>query len=113
MQDSSTLPTTSDTLGALSTIAPESQHESRQRLAHTFRSGELVWLVREHYDAHSFAWDTDVLRQGDEGRWMIRRYRFDQQAEVLYFLGESSLNDEEFRKARQTSIPFPKNHHMS
>ncbi|NOK59732.1 MAG: hypothetical protein GFH27_549285n256 [Chloroflexi bacterium AL-W] len=109
MQDLSTLSTSSDTLGAPLSSAPESQNEARQRLAHTFRPGELVWLVREHYDAHSLAWDTDILRQGAEGRWMIQRYRFDVQAEVLYFLGESSLNDEEFRKARQTSDTFPKN----
>jgi hypothetical protein len=61
----------------------------------------------ERYDPTTPAWNIDIVRQGATGRWMRQRYRFDEQAQVLYFLGESALSDAEFRAARRNGTVFP------
>ena len=81
--------------------------EARKRLRHMFRPGELIWLLSERYNSAAGAWDIDILRQGAAGRWVRQRYRFDTQDEVLYFLGESSLTDDQFREARRSGRLFP------
>jgi len=81
--------------------------EGKRRLARTFDRGELVWLIGERYDPTTPAWLIDVVRQGATGRWMRQRYRFDEQAQVLYYLGESALSDEEFRAIRRSATTFP------
>lgn len=83
------------------------QAEGRRRLAHTFQTGELVWLLGERFEPMMPAWDMDILRQGSNGRWMRQRYRFDAQAEVLHFLGEDALDDAGFRAARRRGTRFP------
>jgi hypothetical protein len=93
--------------GNSSSAAQPNPAEARRRLSDTFRAGELVWLVREQYDLHTQAWLIDVVRQGTFGRWMQQRYRFDEQADVLYFLGEHALNDDEFRHLRNGARIFP------
>ena len=80
--------------------------EARKRLRHMFRPGEHVWLLDERYNSAASAWDLDILRQGAAGRWVRQRYRFDTQDEVLYFLGESSLTDDQFREARRHASLF-------
>ena len=81
--------------------------EAKRRLAQTFRRSELVWLLSERYDPVTPSWLIDIIRQGAMGRWVRQRYRFDEQAEVLYFLGESALRDDEFRAARRAGTIFP------
>lgn len=83
--------------------------EARSRLAATFRQGERVWLLSEQYgqEQGTSVWVIDILIQGSNGRWMRRRYRFDEQAHVLHFLGEHALNDAEFRAARRSATIFP------
>lgn len=81
--------------------------EARRRLARTFQRDELVWQMGERYDPTTPAWNIDLVRQGAAGRWMRQRYRFDEQAQVLYWLGESALSDAEFRAARRAGTIFP------
>lgn len=93
--------------GLIEPPAPEeSLADARRRMARTFRRDELVWIIAERYDAHAAAWLIDVLRQGAEGRWMRQRYRYDSQAGVLYFLGESAIEPGSFRALRREGSPF-------
>lgn len=84
----------------------DSLADARRKMAQTFRVDELVWIASEQYDDHAVAWSIDVVRQGAEGRWMRRRYRYDVMAAVLYFLGESALDPATFRALRRTATPF-------
>jgi hypothetical protein len=81
--------------------------EAKQRLARTLRPGELVWLLGEQFDPSIPVWTLELLRQGDAGSWVRRRYRFDEHAQVLFFLGEQALSDAEFRETRRTGTLFP------
>jgi len=81
--------------------------EAKRRLARIFRRDELVWLMDERYDPITPSWLIDIVRQGATGRWVRQRYCFDEQAEVLYFLGERALGDAEFRAARREGSLFP------
>ena len=96
-----------DVLGFDLPTPEEGLIEGKRRLALTFDRTELVWLVGERYDPTTPAWIIDVVRQGASGRWMRQRHRFDEQAKVLYYLGESALSDEEFRAARRSGTIFP------
>ena len=70
-------------------------------LAHTFRSGELVWLVDEQYVAEGPTWRVTLIRQGPQGRWMRQRQRYDIPSQVLYFVGEQPISDADLATARQ------------
>ena len=96
-----------DALGFELPTPDEGLIEAKRRLAQTFRRSELVWLLNERYDPVTPSWLIDMIRQGATGRWVQQRYRFDVQAEVLYFLGESPLRDDEFRAARRAAAIFP------
>lgn len=76
--------------------------DARRHVYALFRRDEMVWTLGERYDPTTPAWDIDVLRQGTAGRWVKQRHRFDASAQILYFLGESSLSDDEFRATRRT-----------
>ena len=81
--------------------------EAKRRFALTLRRSELLWLLQEQYDPTTPAWNFDVARMGANGRWVRQRSRFDEQAQVLYYLGETSLSDTEFRAARAQGQIFP------
>ena len=89
-----------DALGFELPTPEEGLVEAKRRLALTLRRSELVWLLAERYDPTTPAWNLDLIRQGMNGRWVRQRARFDEQAQVLYFLGETPLSDAEFRAAR-------------
>ncbi len=80
--------------------AEEALNSALQRLIATFRQGEQVWLVGQNYTQIIPAWDIDIVRISASGRWVKQRHRYDAQAEVLFYMGESTLNDAEFRAAR-------------
>jgi hypothetical protein len=80
--------------------------EAKHRLALTLRRNEMALLAGETYDPTTPAWNIDVIRPGAMGRWVRQRSRFDEQAHVLYYLGETSLSDAEFRAARRTAPVF-------
>lgn len=80
--------------------------EAKHRLALTLRQDEMIWLVGETYDPLTPAWLIDVVRQGANGRWVRQRRRFDIQAQVLYYLGETPLSDAEFREVRRKAQVF-------
>jgi hypothetical protein len=96
-----------DALGFDLPTPEEGAIEAKCRLALTFRRGDMVWLVAENYDPTTPAWNIDVVRQGATGRWVRQRSRFDIQAQVLYYLGETPLSDAEFRAVRQKYPVFP------
>ena len=80
--------------------------EAKRLLARTFRRGEHVWLVGTRYDPVGPGWLLDIVCQGQAGRWVRRRYMFDEAAQVLHFRGESTLSDDEFRGARRAGTIF-------
>ena len=96
-----------DALGFDLPTPEEGLAEAKHRLALTFRRSDMVWLVAETYDATTPAWNLDIVRQGATGRWVRQRSRFDEQAQVLYYLGETPLSDAEFRSVRQKFPVFP------
>jgi hypothetical protein len=86
--------------------AEEGLAETKHRLARTYRSNEMVWLVGQTFDPVGSAWVIDVVRQGAGGRWVRQRSRFDIQAEVLYYMGEQPLTDAEFNSIRRSAKVF-------
>ena len=96
-----------DALGFDLPTPEEGLTEAKRRIAQTLRRSELVWLLQEKYDPTTPAWNIDVARMGANGSWMRQRARFDEQAQVLYFLGETPLSDTEFRAARKQGQIFP------
>jgi hypothetical protein len=80
---------------------------AKRRLAQTFRPTDMIWVVGEVYDPTTPARNIDFVRQGAIGRWVRQRARYDEQAEVLYYLGEIPLTDAEFRAVRQKYARFP------
>jgi hypothetical protein len=80
--------------------------EAKHRIALTLRPNEMVWLAGETYDPVTPAWLIDVVRQGAGGQWVRQRSRFDIQAQVLYYLGETPLSNAEFRELRRKAQVF-------
>src|SRR5262245_32807271 len=106
-QDASRSAPNLDALGFDLPSPEEGLYEGKRRLALTFRRTELVWLIAETYDPTTPAWNIDMLRQGANGAWVRQRSRFDEQAQVLYYLGETPLSSEQFRAARRQGQIFP------
>jgi hypothetical protein len=75
--------------------------EALQAVAHIIRPNERVWHVAERYDDYLPSWIIDVVRQGNNGRWVRQRFMFDIAAKVLHYRGESALSDDEFRQVRR------------
>lgn len=71
-----------------------------RQIALVLRRDEHVWIADERFDEAALIWHIDLVRQGANGRWVLQRHRYDGQANVLYYLGERALTDEEFRAAR-------------
>jgi hypothetical protein len=42
------------------------------------------------------------VRQDAQARWMYQRYRYDSVVDVLFFLGERPISEDEFATARRT-----------
>ena len=96
-----------DVLGFDLPTPAEGLIEAKRHLARILRRSEMAWLVGETYDPTTPAWNLDLVRQGAAGRWVRQRSRFDEQAEVLYYLGETPLSNAEFRAVRQKYPVFP------
>ena len=86
--------------------AEASRRAARRAAARLLRRDEQVWLLTERYDAELTNWYLDLLRTGGGGHWVRQRYRYDGQAETIYYIGESTLDDAAFRAARGKAIPF-------
>ena len=96
-----------DVLGYELPTPEEGLVEAKRRLSLTLRRSELIWLLQERYDPTTPAWNIDMVRQGANGAWVRQRSRFDEQAQVLYYMGETPLSEAEFRAARKQSQIFP------
>jgi hypothetical protein len=84
-----------------STIATtDLRADLNKSLAHMLKPGELVWVVEERYEAPTSSWVIGLVRQGAEARWMRQRLRYDSSVDVLFFLGERPVSDEELAAAR-------------
>ncbi len=71
-----------------------------------FRDNEAVWLLDEQYNTQEAVWRLDFLREGDHGRWMRQRYKYDVATGVVFFMGESPVADEQLRQLRRTARRF-------
>jgi hypothetical protein len=81
--------------------------DALRALGHAFHVDDQVWIVSQSYDAQHTTWRIDVVRRGGMGRWLRQRYRYDAQAETLYFIGELTLSPAEEREARAGGSRFP------
>ena len=87
--------------------APTAERAERdQVLALLLKSGETAWLLEERYEAPTSSWVLTILRQDQQARWMRQRYRYDSAVDVLFFLGERPIADDELAAARHTGKPI-------
>lgn len=75
--------------------------EAIAAVTHVMRPNERVWHIGSSFDNDLPSWLVDVVRQGNNGRWVRQRYLFDIAAKVLHYRGESALSDDEFRRLRR------------
>lgn len=74
-----------------------------QAIARMFRADESIWLLSDAYDALHAVWHVHLLCQGQQGRWMRRRYHYDVATGVIFFMGERPVADEELRPLRRSA----------
>lgn len=82
-------------------------NQTIEHLAHSFGRNEQIWVISRKYDPDQVVWLVDVVRRGSMARWVRQRYRYDAQAETLYFMGERILSSAELAEARRTGTLFP------
>ena len=68
----------------------------------TLQPGESVWLVDERFVANGPTWVVTLVRQGEQGTWMHRRYSYDIPSDVLFFAGEAPISEADAAKGRKT-----------
>ncbi|NTU78558.1 MAG: hypothetical protein HGA45_04005 [Chloroflexales bacterium] len=71
------------------------------RLRTIFQSGTPVWIIDEQYDPIGPIWGVNLVCQGERGRWMKRRYRYDIPSDTLQYAGEQPAADSELLAARR------------
>jgi hypothetical protein len=76
------------------------------RLALTLRRDEQVWMIDERHDTKHDLWYLTILRIGAGGQWARQRYRYEPESDVLYYIGETTLSDDQFRTTRAKAQPF-------
>ena len=69
-------------------------------IAQILKPGEPAWLVEDRYEAPTESWTIGIVRRGPEAHWMRQRFRYDSAVDVLFFLGERPLRDEEVSAAQ-------------
>lgn len=67
-----------------------------------FRPDEQVWQLEAVYKPAGVVWQMDFLRQNRLGRWMQQRFHYDVATGVIYFMGETPVNDTELRRLRRS-----------
>jgi hypothetical protein len=77
--------------------------ERDQALGMLLKPGETVWLLEERYEAPTSSWVMTIVRQDAQARWMRQRYRLDAAVDVLFFLGERPMNEDELATVRRTA----------
>ncbi|NJM06818.1 hypothetical protein HC891_12475 [Candidatus Gracilibacteria bacterium] len=71
---------------------------------------ELAWMVDEKYLNEGPTWQFNLIRQGEQSRWMLQRYRYDIPSGTLNFTGEYSIDDEAFALVRQHGVKIDTRH---
>lgn len=69
-------------------------------IAQLLKPGEAAWLVEDRYEAPTESWTIGIVRRGPEANWLRQRFRYDSAVDVLFFLGERPLRDEEVAVAQ-------------
>lgn len=83
------------------TTAAVSPTANRDRaIAQLLKPGEQVWLVENSYEPPTESWTIGIVRRGAEANWLRQRFRYDSAVDVLFFLGERPLRDEEASAAQ-------------
>lgn len=89
-------------------IAPSAEEAAADRAAYeqlittVCASSPMIWIVEEQYDTNGPLWRVTLVCQGDQARWMRRRYRYDIPSGTLHFAGEQPLSDAELAAARRS-----------
>jgi hypothetical protein len=93
----------SDTAAQRASTAEASPTANRDRaIAQLLRPGEPAWLVENSYEAPTESWTIGIVRRGPEAAWMRQRFRYDSAVDVLFFLGERPIRDEEAVAAQRS-----------
>jgi hypothetical protein len=71
-------------------------------IAQLLTPGEPAWLVEDRYEAPTESWTIGIVRRGPEATWMRQRFRYDSAVDVLFFLGERPMRDEEAAAAQSS-----------
>ncbi|MFV9506572.1 MAG: hypothetical protein AB4911_18635 [Oscillochloridaceae bacterium umkhey_bin13] len=74
---------------------------SDRRLQTIFPRPAPVWVVNEEYGHDGPVWRVTLICQGERGRWMWRRYRYDIPSDTIHFAGEQPASDSELLAARR------------
>jgi hypothetical protein len=83
------------------TMDSESRHRRDATVRIMLQPGELAWMLDERYLSEGPTWQFNLVRQREQGRWMLQRYRYDIPSGTLHFTGEHAIDDETFALARQ------------
>jgi hypothetical protein len=81
--------------------------QRNQKLATLFNEEERVWLVGESFNETELIWRMDVVRMGKFGQWVRQRYLYDIAKQIVYFFGESPLDDDQAAALRREGTRFP------
>ena len=84
----------------------ESRLERDRVLRQILQPNQRAWLVEEKLLSHGPTWQISIVRQGLQGVWFRQRYNFDIPSGVLFFQGESPLNEVEVAQAHRTGTPL-------
>lgn len=72
-----------------------------ETIAAMLKPGEQAWVLDEQYDPVQSTWRIDLLRQGPQGNWLRRRYRYDTINGNVYFAGERPVPTSELVQLRR------------
>lgn len=79
------------------------QRDLNAILTQLLKPNEMALLIEERYEAPTSSWMLTIARQGPQARWMRQRYRYDSAVDVLFFLGERPLTEDELARAHRAS----------
>lgn len=88
-------------------LTGEHSREARdRRLAVIFRPHERIWVVHEQYNPENAHWTIDVVRLGEQERWMRQRYLYDALADIVHAFGQYAIDDETLLRVRREGTIF-------
>lgn len=84
---------------------PEASRPDLERVLTVVLAGIApIWVVEEQYVAVSEpVWRITLALPGMQGRWALRRYRYDVPSRTLHFAGEQPLGEADLTGIRRTA----------